>query len=104
MTTRNEAAAKAQYEAVTGQPWASAPARSAKLCREDAAAIAAALDAHDAAQGIHRLELDDEAVERAARALNKPYALEWEQLPDWVQEDTRNSARAVVAALKEAQG
>jgi len=69
--TRDEAAAKANYEAVTGRPWENAGARAAKLCREDSAAIIAALDAHDAAHNVHRVVIDDATVERAARALDE---------------------------------
>lgn len=60
--TREEAAAKAVYEAVTGRTWEKATPRSAKLCREDAAAIVKAADAHDQANGIHRVRLDDDAL------------------------------------------
>ncbi len=58
MSARDEWAAKAQYEAVTGKPWEDAPHRSAKLCREDSAAIAAAIDAYDAEHGIVRVDLN----------------------------------------------
>jgi len=48
MSARVEAAAKANYEAVTGTPWVSAPKLTAKLCRKAAATIIAALKGDDA--------------------------------------------------------
>lgn len=42
----------------------------------------------------------DEAIERAAKALNAEHAPAWEILPDWVKDDWRKQVRVVVAALK----
>ena len=42
----------------------------------------------------------DEAIERAAKALNAEHSAAWEILPDWVKDDWRKQARVVVAALK----
>ncbi len=58
MSARDEWAAKAQYEAVTGKPWEEAPHRSARLCRQDSAAIAAAIDSYDAEHDIVRVDLN----------------------------------------------
>jgi len=99
--SRGEAAAKANYEAVTGKPWENAGARAAKLCYEDSATIIAALDAHDAANNIHRLVIDDATVERAARALlaeSGPYNSNWDDWSEHGQERWREAARAVLAA------
>jgi hypothetical protein len=60
ISARAEAAAKAQYEAVTGKRWEDAPKYSAYLCREDAAAIADAIDEYDLKHGF----------ENATRELN----------------------------------
>ena len=68
MSAREEAAAKAQYEAVTGKAWEDAPKRSAKLCREDSAAIAKALDAYDKAHGIIRIRVDEQGQWRPVDA------------------------------------
>lgn len=106
--SREEAAAKANYEAVTGKPWEKATERAAKLCREDSVAIIKAADAHDQANGIHRIALDDATVERAARALfviENPEA-DWEALPlnQWVTDIYRKRARVVLAAAMEGSG
>jgi hypothetical protein len=114
MTTREEAAAKAQYEAVTGKPWEEASALSAKLCREDSAGIAAALDAHDLANNVHRVRLDDATVERAAEAMwNQEQPVKSGDRPTWdeILNDpgweggvvrTREVAKVALAAAVEA--
>ena len=105
MNKRIEAAAKAVYDS---------PAEGCSCCAYydhdndmDAAAeiigadqrtmlvAQAALDAADAVM------FSDEALERAARALNEQYTLEWDKLPEWAREDARRTARAVITALKE---
>lgn len=42
----------------------------------------------------------DEAIERAAKALNAEHAPAWEILPDWVKDSWRKQVRTVVASLK----
>lgn len=83
ISKRAEAAAKTQYEFVTGKPWEDAPKRSAKLCREDSAAIADAIDAYDLEHGI----------ENAAQMLMT-------HIPYLTARDARTITRDVVKALK----
>ena len=94
MSARLEAAAKAMRFRLEGVPrnhgWASASER--EQFTDDAAKALAAADAE---------MFSDEAVERAARALNNAFPLNWEKLPEWVREDERKTVRAVIAALKE---
>ena len=67
-----------------------------------------AADAHDAANGVHRVSLDDSTVERAAEALfmaNNPEA-DWSRFSkkSRVKDAYRDQARAVLAAaVKEGQ-
>lgn len=60
---------------------------------EEVAVALAAADAHDAANGIHRVKLDDAAVERAAIKLCGSIA---------PCDTHRESGRAIIAALREA--
>ena len=108
MTTREEAAAKAiwKYDVEYGLCTVYAPNTFHK---EEAQTALAAADAHDKANGVHRLTLDDATVERAARALfviENPEA-DWEALPlnQWVTDIYRKRTRAVLAAaVQEGEG
>jgi len=74
---------------------------------EAAVDVLAAADAHDAAHSIHRLELTDATVERAARVIDSQA---WQD--SWIEfnpegckrarEAARTKARAVLAAAVEA--
>lgn len=93
MNARIEAAAKViNQRSVKPMDWDDPRMRSYRFNREyDAKLILAAADA---------VMFSDEAIERAAKALNAEHAPAWEILPDWVKEDWRKQVRTVVAALK----
>lgn len=97
--SREEAAAKAYWGDKEPDDLSVMEMVTARL-RADRALAAA--DAHDATHGIHRVTLDDATVERAARAINSQFTLQWEKLPEWVREDERRIVRAVLAAAVEA--
>lgn len=61
-----------------------------------------ASDAHRAhqAEAVAAALFSDEAIERAAKALNAEHSAAWEILPDWVKDDWRKQVRIVVAALR----
>lgn len=62
----------------------------------------AAADAHDAAEGVRRVTLDDATVERAARALaGTVFMTNWEDMKPWTQRAFRRDARDVLAAAIE---
>lgn len=44
--------------------------------------------------------ITDAAVEAGAVSLNSRYALPWEALPPWVQQDMRDQARLVLVAAE----
>lgn len=105
MTARNdgrvEAAAKGLEDVYGGEP-----ANRADLAL--VTKILAAADAHDAGQGIHRVRMDDAAVERAAKIIFPSY---WNDFYNKnvspgdiarAQDDCLAHIRAVIAALKEA--
>jgi hypothetical protein len=90
MTTREEAAAKAMAPVV-------------KLLEATilAQAALAAADAHDLANNVHRVRLDDATVERAAQALlDTPGDYPGEEL---AMEWAKCMSRAVLAAAVEAK-
>jgi hypothetical protein len=45
-----------------------------------------------------RKRVEAATVERAAKALNSEFTLQWEKLPEWVREDERRMVRTVLAA------
>jgi hypothetical protein len=57
---------------------------------------------HLIAAGYRKLVIDDSTVERAARAMNSQFTLQWEKLPEWAREDECRIARTVLAAAVEA--
>lgn len=73
------------------QLWENAHERQKEYALGEAAVALAAADA---------VMFSDEAIERAARALNTEHAPAWEILPDWVKDSWREQVRTVVAALK----
>ena len=107
MTTREEAAAQALTDVY--EPLRGSPEHYTEVHLMEAHAALAAADAHDKANGVHRLTLDDATVERAARALfviENPEA-DWEALPlnQWVTDIYRKRTRAVLAAaVQEGEG
>jgi hypothetical protein len=105
MTTRLEAAAKAMHDlsddGQQGVPYTETRRRS----RERFAGYAlTAADAHDLANNVHRVRLDDATVERAARALciqDPDFVGLWGLLMDTERDYYRRMARAVLAAAVE---
>jgi hypothetical protein len=92
MTTRIGAAAKAMQPVANGL--------EASILAQ--AAIDAA-DAHDLANNVHRVRLDDATVERAAEALwdaANPF-VRWVNLSEPLRVDPRAKARAVLTAAVE---
>lgn len=102
MSTRNEAAARALH--------ASAPTATTNYLahrwepRARAALIAA--DTYDAEQGIHRVKVDDAAIERVARELWRQRALgtlqpqyKWESLAPEGRNRLIDDARMALTAL-----
>jgi nucleotidyltransferase/DNA polymerase involved in DNA repair len=80
----------------------------AKYYLEESEAALAAADAHDAANNVHRVSLDDATVERVARALwNGNTEADWDLLDEsstiahGVKDRYRQVARAVLAAAVE---
>jgi hypothetical protein len=108
MSERNEAAAKAIAGAEDWFPnW---PEDFRDKYRVVAKRTLAAADAHDLANNIHRVRLDDATVERAARALwNGNTEADWDLLDEsstiahGVKDRYRQVARAVLAAAVEAK-
>ncbi|WP_427130364.1 hypothetical protein [Pseudarthrobacter sp. S9] len=92
MSARVEAAAKT-FPGYTEEAQADDLEREINAaCRSTVKRILAAADA---------VMFNDAAIERAAKALNESYTLEWDELPEWAKRDFCNVARTVVAALKE---
>lgn len=106
--SRVEAAAKALCQA-ENIPWSEIDRDQRYTFTADAAAGLRAADAHDAANGVHRVSLDQHTVERAARLLCAANNLDldyWERYPETslIKEKFRDQARAVLAAaVKEGQ-
>lgn len=112
--TREEAAAKAAMQRDSGQEdWptlAEIQDRGTSwmkvdtveelkdLYAEECRPVLAAADAHDDANGIHRISLDDKTVERAAKALMHIDGYGWLTEPS---EHHRKIARAVLIAAIE---
>lgn len=82
--TREEAAARAVAKDEDASNWDEEKPwyQNGWLGRVDT--ILAAADAHDAANGVHRVSMDDATVERAARAWieSGPLAATWEGTSD----------------------
>ncbi|MDQ0100470.1 hypothetical protein J2T10_000089 [Paenarthrobacter nicotinovorans] len=57
-------------------------------------------EATEALAAADAVMFSNEAIERAAKALNAEHAPAWEILPGWVKDDWRKQVRTVVAALK----
>ena len=92
MTTREEAAAKALTAFWNNSDnWLNATEEA------ETTVVLTAADAHDAEHGIHRIDLGDEAVERAATAIRND-----KFLPTWMPDAVLcYIARTVIDALKE---
>jgi hypothetical protein len=97
VTTREEAAAK---EIAGVEDWFPAwPEDFRDKYRVIAKRALTAADAHDLANNVHRVRLDDATVERAARALYKNEGGNWNTAPDGLKDDWRKSVRDTIAAL-----
>jgi len=74
---------------------------------KEASAALDAADAHDRANGIHRIALDDATVERAARALlniSRPSRCDWDEWTEDGHKRWKAEAREILAAaVKEEQ-
>lgn len=105
--SREEAAAKGFHGAMF------APASIPSDWTEEIAAALSAADAWDAANGVHRVTLGEDTIERAARAMyaTAPLAMydetaekfieggkPWDWLTDEFKDHQRKLARAVLAA------
>ncbi|WP_024817078.1 hypothetical protein [Arthrobacter sp. 31Y] len=67
--SREEAAAKAIHQHHWGDNMENRPTETKALYRERAKAALAAADAHDAANGVHRVTLDEATVERVTESV-----------------------------------
>ncbi|MFJ4286422.1 hypothetical protein ACIPY0_12325 [Paenarthrobacter nicotinovorans] len=91
--TRVEAAAKAYFE-VAYVEWDHADESIKADVRADTERALHAADAHDAANGVHRVSMDEATVERVARALFPSY---------WEREFYHEHSLATGQAMEESQ-
>lgn len=91
MSNRTEAAAEALEEHVELSDGVG--------CCCAAFALAAA-DATDTENGIVRVSMSNEAIERAAKIMNGWMSTPWEDQPKWAKNEAIDRARAVIDALR----